>query len=227
MFNSSSYDLNRNEGDGLELRYIFEGHSLGVVSVAISDDGKKAATSSLDCHIRFWDLESGSAAAGVSNIDAGPIDSWTIAYSPDSKLIATGNHAGKINLYNTETGKSDATLDIMGKFAMSVAFSPDGQWIACGLVDGMIKVFDVATGKMVHALEGHSMPVRALTFSPDSANLITGSDDSHIKVYDLRNAEQIATLSGHGSWVLSVDASPNGTELASRFVLTSVVSSLF
>ena len=201
----------------MELRYIFEGHSLGVVSVDISCDGRTAATSSLDCHIRFWDLESGSAAPGVSNIDAGPIDSWTIAYSPDSSLIATGNHAGRINLYSTETGKSHERLETMGKFAMSVAFSPDGKWLACGVVDGMIKVFDVASGKMVHALEGHAMPVRSLTFSPDSCNLITASDDSHIKIYDMRNVEQIATLSGHGSWVLCVDASPKGNELASRY----------
>ena len=208
----------RNEDEGLELRYIFEGHSLGVVSVDISCDGRTAATSSLDCHIRFWDLESGSAAPGVSNIDAGPIDSWTIAFSPDSSLIATGNHAGKINLFSTETGKSHERLETMGKFAMSVAFSPDGKWIACGVVDGMIKVFDVESGKMVHALEGHAMPVRTLAFSPDSGNLMTGSDDSHIKIYDMRNAEPIATLSGHGSWVLCVDASPTSTQLASRWV---------
>ena len=194
------------------------------MSVDISQDGRTAATSSLDCHIRFWDLESGSAAAGVSNIDAGPIDSWTIAYSPDSTLIATGNHAGKINLFNTQTGKSHERLETMGKFAMSVAFSPDGKLIACGVVDGMIKVFDVETGKMVHALEGHAMPVRSLTFSPDSLNLITGSDDSHIKMYDMRNVDQIATLSGHGSWILSVDASPNGTELASGLVFNELLA---
>lgn len=202
----------------MDLRYIFEGHSLSVISVDISSDGKIAATSSMDCHIRFWDLESGNAVQGTaSSIDAGPIDSWTIAYSPDVSMIATGNLAGRINLYSTSTGKLQTKLDTTGKFSLSVAFSPDGRRIASGAIDGFIKIYDVESGKLLQSIEGHAMPVRTLTFSPDSRYLITGSDDQHINLYDLENTERpLSTLSGHGSWVLCVDFSPDGKRFASR-----------
>ena len=120
-FKTSFFD--RTEEESLELRYIFEGHSLGVVSVDISSDGRYAVSSSLDCHIRFWDLESGSPAQDMAaNIDAGPTDSWTVSFSPDASLLATGCQGGKINLFSTETGKLMNKLDTTAKFALSVAF---------------------------------------------------------------------------------------------------------
>ena len=113
----------RTEDEALELRYIFEGHSLGVVSVDISSDGHYAVSSSLDCHIRFWDLDSGSPAQDMAaSIDAGPTDSWTVCFSPDASLVATGCQGGKINLFSTETGKLVKKLDTTAKFALSVAF---------------------------------------------------------------------------------------------------------
>ena len=205
----------------LELRYIFEGHSLGVVSVDISHDGSNSVTSSLDCNIRFWDLEAGSPVeqteTSASNIDAGPIDSWTVAYSPDSKMIATGNASGKINLYSTETGKLLSKLDTAGKFTLSVCFSPDGTKVASGAADGMIKIFDIEKEKLTQTLEGHALPVRCLSFTPNSDQLISGCDDQQMKIFDLETADsKVASLSGHGSWVLSVDASPDERYFASR-----------
>ena len=53
----------------LELQWSLEGHQLGVVSVDISHNGAIAASSSLDAHIRLWDLESGKQ---IKSMDAGP-----------------------------------------------------------------------------------------------------------------------------------------------------------
>lgn len=53
----------------LELQWTLEGHQLGVVSVDISHNGAIAASSSLDAHIRLWDLETGKQ---IKSLDAGP-----------------------------------------------------------------------------------------------------------------------------------------------------------
>ena len=50
------------------------------------------------------------------------VDTWTVAFSPDSKYIATGSHAGKINLIGVESGKKESALDTRGKFTMSIAY---------------------------------------------------------------------------------------------------------
>ncbi|XP_070554300.1 superkiller complex protein 8-like isoform X1 [Ptychodera flava] len=200
------------ENDHLELKYTLEGHQLGVVSVDINPAGTIAGSSSLDSHIRLWDLESGKQ---MRIMDAGPVDAWTIAFSPDNRMLATGSHTGKINLFGVESGKKENELDTRGKFTLSIAYSPDGKYIASGAIDGIVNIFDIHTGKLLHTLEGHAMPIRSLCFSPDSQLLVTASDDGHIKIYDVQHANLAGTLSGHGSWVLSVNFSPDNTHFVS------------
>lgn len=65
MFLDASY----RSDEKLELQWNLEGHQLGVVSVDISHNGSIAASSSLDAHIRLWDLESGKQ---IKSMDAGP-----------------------------------------------------------------------------------------------------------------------------------------------------------
>lgn len=49
------------------------------------------------------------------------VDVWTLAYTPDSRYLATGSHGGKINLYNLEDGTKFNSFDTRGKFTLSVA----------------------------------------------------------------------------------------------------------
>ena len=50
------------------------------------------------------------------------VDVWTLAFSADSRYLATGSHNGKINLFNVEEGKKESALDTRGKFIMSIAY---------------------------------------------------------------------------------------------------------
>lgn len=59
----------RRSDERLDLQWSLEGHQLGVVSVDISHTLPIAASSSLDAHIRLWDLENGKQ---IKSIDAGP-----------------------------------------------------------------------------------------------------------------------------------------------------------
>ncbi|TKC37645.1 hypothetical protein EI555_008009 [Monodon monoceros] len=196
----------------LDLQWSLEGHQLGVVSVDISHTLPIAASSSLDAHIRLWDLENGKQ---IKSIDAGPVDAWTLAFSPDSQYLATGTHVGKVNIFGVESGKKEYSLDTRGKFILSIAYvrkrcsfflslilsvysssplyslSPDGKYLASGAIDGIINIFDIATGKLLHTLEGHAMPIRSLTFSPDSQLLVTASDDGYIKIYDVSSDKSV------------------------------------
>lgn len=224
------------ENDELKLRWTLEGHQLGVISVDINPTGTVAASSSLDSHIRLWDLEVGQQ---MRSIDAGPgidaaegggkpcpikanpvffrrkVDAWTLTFSPDGKFLASGSHSGKINLFRVEDGKKETSMDTRGKFTLSIAYSPDGKFIASGAIDGIVNIFDLQSGKLLHTLEGHAMPIRSLCFSPDSQLLATASDDGHIKVYDVQHANLAGTLSGHGSWVHSVHFCPDNTHFVS------------
>jgi len=80
----------------------------------------ECASSSLDSSLKLWDLQSGDK---LSSIEVGPVDIWTVVFSPDDKFIVSGSHSGKIHLYGTESSKQEQTLDTRGgKFTSSVAY---------------------------------------------------------------------------------------------------------
>lgn len=104
----------------LDLQKQLSGHSLGVVSVAVSSDGKTIASSSLDSGLCIWKTETGQM---LNQAALGPVDLWTVAFSPDDKYVISGSHEGKISLYSVETAKPEQVLDPQnGKFTLSIAY---------------------------------------------------------------------------------------------------------
>jgi WD repeat-containing protein 61 len=75
--------------------------------------GTLAPSSSLDSHVRVWDVDTGKC---IKSMEAGPEDVWTISFSPDSRILATGSHSGKINLFGVESGWKEESLDTRGRF---------------------------------------------------------------------------------------------------------------
>lgn len=69
--------------------------------------------------MRIWDLEKGEK---IANVDVGPVDLWTVAFSPDDKYIISGSHGGKITSYSVETAKAEHTYETRGKFTLSIAY---------------------------------------------------------------------------------------------------------
>ena len=91
----------------------------GVVSVDVSHDVTKIVCSTLDSTIHVWDLATGEK---IKKIDNAPMDSWTSAFSPDSKQIISGAQNGKIHFFNTESGQKEQHFDTRGKYILSIAY---------------------------------------------------------------------------------------------------------
>ena len=45
-----------------------------------------------------------------------------MAFSPDSRFLASGSQSGKINLFGVDTGKKESCLDTRGKLQLSIAY---------------------------------------------------------------------------------------------------------
>eukprot|EP00854_Cymbomonas_tetramitiformis_P022495 gene22495-27148_t len=209
--------------DQCKFDHNYTGHCLGVISVAVDNQGL-VASSALDSAIRVWDIKSG---ATVSQIDAPPAELWSIAFNPSvpgTQITAAGGAAACVNVWGLESKETVATFslpppghdkDKTGQFVLSVAYSKDGKRLAAGAMDGSVAIFDVQTCSLLHLLKGHRMPVRALDFSPDSRHVITACDDMHIHMYDVEHASLIGAMSGHNSWVLDVAYNPDGSGFVS------------
>jgi len=102
---------------------------------------------------------------------------YSIAFSPDGKLVASGSEDETVRLWNAATGAPHGEpLEGHSGRVSSVAFSPDGKLVASGSFDGTVLLWDAATGAPHgEPLEGHSDGVRSVAFSPDG-KLIAVSD---------------------------------------------------
>ena len=62
--------------------------------------------------------------------DVHVVDVWSLAFSSDSRTLATGSHNGRINIFNVEEGNKQTSLDTRGKFIMCVAYVSMGVlWV--------------------------------------------------------------------------------------------------
>ena len=73
------------------------------------------------CRTHFsLDLQTAELLEVQKQIDCGPVECWTLAWSPKARLIASGSQSGAVNLWSVDSGTKAGTLDPHGKFSMSL-----------------------------------------------------------------------------------------------------------
>lgn len=74
----------------------------------------------MDSTLGIWDSDTGEQK---HLLPMGPVDLWTVAFSPCNKFVISGSNEGKISMYQVETGKVEQVLDPQnGKFTLSLAY---------------------------------------------------------------------------------------------------------
>src|SRR6266849_285299 len=77
---------------------------------------------------------------------------YSVAFSPDGSLLASGSHDQTIRVWNPADGKPIRELKGHTGIVDSIAFSPDGKLLASGSADKTVRLWDPASGKEVKNL---------------------------------------------------------------------------
>jgi WD40 repeat protein len=88
----------------------------------------------------------------------------SVAFSTDSKLLASGDSAGMVKLWEVPSRRAFATLHASDYPVVRVTFSPDGQALATGDGNGRVIVWNLATRQIVWTHEGRNLA--GIQFSP-------------------------------------------------------------
>jgi WD40 repeat protein len=139
----------------------------------------------------------------------------SLAFSPDGKLLATGDVNGEIHLWQIADGQPILSCKGHAGWIHAIAFSPDGKMFCSASSDHTIKIWDSFDGSCLKTLTGHHQRVRSVVFSPDGKLLVSGGSDATIRLWNTRSGQCLKVLSGHENYVWSVAFSPDGSAIAS------------
>ncbi|KAI1386041.1 uncharacterized protein F4822DRAFT_430918 [Hypoxylon trugodes] len=139
----------------------------------------------------------------------------SVAFSADSKLVASGSYDKTVRLWSTDTGELQQTLKGHSSRVSSVAFSADSKLVASGSYNKTVWLWSTDTGKLQQTLKGHSNWVTSVIFSADSKLVASGSGDKTVRLWSTDTGKLQQTLEGHSSWVSSVAFSADSKLVAS------------
>ncbi|MCW5316100.1 NACHT domain-containing protein [Nostoc sp. KVJ3] len=141
---------------------------------------------------------------------------FSVAFSPDGKLLALGDTNSEIRLYQVSDWKQIFTCKGHTNWVVSLAFSPDGRTLASGSADSTVKLWNTSTGQCIQTFREHNnTEVWSVAFSPDGNTLISGSNDHLVRLWNVSTGKCLRIFQGHTSWVISVIFHPNGQMLLS------------
>ena len=167
-----------------EMRRRLDGHEAKVVDVAVSPDGRLAASASWDRTVGLWRLSDGKLIARLTGHE-GPVNA--VSFSPDGDHLYSGSYDGSIRLWHPDGSRTTAIRPVVeygwGVNAMQLL---PGSRIAFGAQNGDVRVIDLQ-GNEIKVLAPHDGPVLALAVSPEADMLATGGADGVIRLWQTEN----------------------------------------
>jgi WD40 repeat protein len=148
----------------------------------------------------------------------------TVRFSPDGKLLATGDSWGVIKLWNTNTWRVVRTIETGQNSLGSLAFARDKKYLVTVGAPEPVKLWNYDTGKQIpNEIAPSDQSVLSVAFSPDGKLMAEGEDFGLIRVWDRRSwkLQKVFhhTLYDRGvaafSPIWDICFSPNGRYMAS------------
>ncbi len=152
----------------------------------------------------------------ISKLD---IQAGCLAFSKDSRMIATGELHGSVKVWDAVTGLLLDDLPGHSGWVRSIDFSPDSTRLYSASRDGMIKEWQVSNGALVSTFRSKIGEFESMALSPNGELLAAGPSGSrnnhNIELWNLKTGSAMTTIAGpEYCYVYQLAFSPDNSTLA-------------
>jgi WD40 repeat protein len=180
------------------VRTLITGHSSWISGVAVSGNGRRAVSASLDTTLKVWDVESGRELRTLIGHSAAVIG---VALSADGRRAVSASEDGTLRVWDVESGRELRTLIGHSAAVIGVALSADGRRAVSASRDTTLRVWDVESGRELRTLIGHSAAVSGVALSGDGRRAVSASVDKTLQVWDVESGRELRSLKGRLSYL--------------------------
>lgn len=187
-------------------------------AVAIDPQGHWAAAGSRDRRVRIWNLETRELRV----LHGHETRVLSVAFSPDSTLLASGEGGGLVLVWDVRTGEQVHILlqefkeefheegrRKVGGLVHGLVFTPDGQTLLSGDMDGVVSFWNLNTGKLDRHLELPCTFIYSLAVSQSPLRIAAGCMGKAI-IWNAAEGSQTILSHDDRHSVRSVAISPDG-----------------
>ncbi len=201
-----------------------EWHSYQVVrfkdKVKISQDGKRIF-SKAGKGIEEWDIASGKT---LTEFKGHTKELICFDLSSDNKLMITGGGDGQLFVWNTETGLSTKSIQVVAPSSgysrpmiVDVALNKDAtRVLTTSWWDRKMKIYDLASNEITSQFNfGNDEDVPDNCIWSNNENYIFASQGSLLRMWEIDSRKVAREFVGHFDYISSIRLSPDNTKLVS------------
>lgn len=160
-------------------RQLLYGHTDTINAVAIDTLDLLVATAAQDGTVRLWDKESAKELVRYQVEGS----ARSVAFNPESSLLAAGDSAGIVHLWSVDTDDEVHRLEGHTGNVESVIFSADGSLLITAGLDSTVRIWRVSTGEQLAVLN-HTVGLVSQVVLNDTGTLLASSgDDGTVRIW--------------------------------------------
>jgi WD40 repeat protein len=188
-------------------------------TISFSRDGKTLFTWGSPV-VQAWDRATGHERWAAKHGQ----NCWSLAESPDGRIIATGSYDGYLRFWDSASGNQVHAPIEHPNQVLTVAFSPDGCLVGTACGDWQTRVWDVSTGKLAFAMPSRDY-LTDVRFTPNGRFAINANSVG-LQIWDAQAGVPVSPVCATGTGEIpSLDISFDGhwAAAAGHFRFPSIV----